>query len=137
MPELAATVFADCAFAGLRVSGELQGLFRACIPLRADRDAFDQRPWSTRRGIVPDGMVMAGLNGGAERDYLLECKFVHWGQTGASPPTRAPTSSTGTGAGRLRAVLRMSRLSTSRKRLGWTRGTVPQCRASIRAALAT
>ena len=74
-----ATVFADCAFAGLRVSGELQGLFRACIPLRADRDAFDQRPWSTRRGIVPDGMVTAGLNGGAVRDYLLECKFVHWG----------------------------------------------------------
>ena len=69
------TVFADCAYHGLRVSREVQGLFRACIPLPAERVAFDRRPWATRRGLVPDATLAAGVG----PDRLVECKFLHWG----------------------------------------------------------
>ena len=44
-------------------------------------------------------MVTAGLNGGAVRDYLLECKFVHWG---VSTYTRADIEH----RGRCRSVAR-------------------------------
>ena len=71
------TVFADCAYHGLRVSREVQGLFRACIPLPAERVAFDRRPWATRRGLVPDATLAAGVG----PDRLVECKFLHWGVT--------------------------------------------------------